>query len=113
MNKNENPVNKLLVEKVREELYSQLTTLEWGVKEIIDIVLDTSSWICISDWIETINDFIDKKKISDKRKEKSYRSWWMWRLAMMEWDDDVNLDAPFLEADKKRFLEIIFGEKCK
>jgi len=32
---------------------------------------------------------------------------------MMEWDDDVNLDAPFLEADKKRFLEIIFGEKCK
>jgi len=43
MNKNENPVNKLLVEKVREELYSQLTTLEWGVKEIIDIVLDTSS----------------------------------------------------------------------
>lgn len=77
-------------------------------EEFKDKVWELLFWeLCFEDFCWFLNEQLLKYKEEDSRKEDSWLSWEMWRLAIIEYDDSKK-DAPILRNEIEELRKIIY-----
>ncbi len=83
----------------------------------IELIMDTPKKVMIEKYFlwnitreQLENDLLEYVEIlvlMDKTKQETWLSWWMWRLAISEWDEDKCLDAPIFKKELKVLIDFL------
>ncbi len=78
-------------------------------EEYKERVYDLLFWqLCFVDFMEFLDSKISIIDEWDEKKKRSWLSWWMWRLAITDWDEDKSRDLPFFMKEVNKINSLFY-----